>query len=288
MNRLRVEDYLRGVVNSEVSSVWSEDALAAQIIAARTYALYQITLAAAKGASFDLDADVKDQVYEGSERETSRSSKIVDQTRGVVLTSDRGVHFSPIKAFYHSTCGGETELPERVWGKRVLGFQRKVVCSFCKNSPLYSWSTVLTSEEITSAILRGIQSEGLPRNWPKLPKGLLQAQNLREVRPLVNDGQQRLGDLMTVWQGSRSLFALRVDAARLREWVGFSRIKSTWFQVTPRLVLGGAQYWVFRGRGSGHGVGMCQWGMKEMGALGYKYASILHHYYPEAILRKLW
>ncbi len=288
IDHLSVESYLRGVVNSEVSAQWSEESLAAQVIAARTYAYYQIEVAAGKKSRFDLDASVKDQVYEGSLKENLRSTQIVDRTQGLILSAHRGARPDPIKAFYHSTCGGETELPGKVWGGSYRGFKRKVACPFCRTSPAYSWSLELTSGDIVDAMQRGIGSSGSPSGWPKIPRDLFQAKNLLEVRPMSGFFNGRVGEVMTVWKGSATRFTLKLNASRFREWIGFSKLKSTWFQVQPRVLSDGGKDWVFQGRGNGHGVGMCQWGVKEMGAKGYRYASILHYYYPDAVLKKVW
>jgi stage II sporulation protein D len=288
IDHLSVENYLRGVVNSEVSAGWSEEALAAQVVAARTYAYYQISAGALKKFGFDVDSSVKDQMYEGMLKENIRSSRIVEQTQGEVLTASQGSRLYPIKAFYHSTCGGETELPERVWDKKYTGFKRRVACPFCRTSPTYFWSLELSPSEIASAVLRGVDQSLRPVSWSRVPRQLFKAQNLLAIQSWSGSDHQRTSDVLTVWQGRGSRVALKVSAAQLREWIGFSRMRSAWFQIRPRILGSGLKAWVFQGRGNGHGVGMCQWGVKEMGAKGYRYASILRHYYPDAILRKLW
>jgi stage II sporulation protein D len=292
IDHLNLESYLKSVVNSEASAQWSEEALAAQVIAARTYAYYQIRSSAAKNAVFDLDANVKDQVYGGAIQENARSSAIVERTQGLILAASRGAHPAPIKAFYHSTCGGETELPEKVWGGKYPGFKRRVACPFCRFSPVYSWRLELSASEIAEAMLKEYGSSDRPAGWAKVSSDLFKAENLVEIHPWVGANQQRTSDLLTLWRGHTGRVALKLSASRFRELVGYSKLKSTWFQVQPqpqsKVIAGNLKNWLFQGRGSGHGVGMCQWGVKEMGAKGYRYASILQHYYPDAILRKLW
>lgn len=67
-------------------------------------------------STHDLDATVKDQVYDGSIKEDYRAAKAVARTRGQVLVTKIGAKVHPIKAFYSSTCGGTTELPSAVSG----------------------------------------------------------------------------------------------------------------------------------------------------------------------------
>src|SRR5579885_2227232 len=115
INEVDLEKYLDGLVNAEFSAKWSEQGIAAQVIAARTYAYYQMQEMREKGKRFDVDSTDKDQVYDGSIREDFRASRAVEKTRGVILAVNEGGAYIPLKAFYHSTCGGVTELPEKVW-----------------------------------------------------------------------------------------------------------------------------------------------------------------------------
>jgi stage II sporulation protein D len=93
---------------------------------------------------------------------------------------------------------------------------------------------------------------------------------------------------MMVWRTSDDKRALlAAPAGRVRNWLGPLNFRSTSFHASPFL-KGLAKMWHFEGKGNGHGVGMCQWGAKVMGEMGYSSAAILKHYYPDAVLRKLW
>ena len=92
----------------------------AQVVVARTYALYQA--GAARDARFDLESTINDQVYAGAQTEDWRSARAVRETVGEVLVTKSG---TVVQAYYHSCCGGMTELPENVWGQR--GVLRKTV-----------------------------------------------------------------------------------------------------------------------------------------------------------------
>lgn len=288
VNVLDLEKYLDGLVNSEFSSSWNEESIEAQVVAARTYAYYQIQEAKfRKGSHFDLDATVKDQVYNGSLRENFHSSRAAAKTKGVILTSELGNTIFPIKAYYHSTCGGFTELPENVWGKASPGFTKKVPCPYCSSSPRYRWNLDLQSKDISSAIVKGIQTEGILPGWPKQAFRVLQQNRLLDVRITQLDQDGRVARLTTVWADGKTVLELPVGGARFRDWMGAGRFRSTWFQLIS-VGRGEGSRWHFRGRGNGHGVGLCQWGAKTMGEKGFKMANILKHYYPDAALRKLW
>jgi stage II sporulation protein D len=278
VNTVDLEKYLEGLVNSEFSSKWNGEAIAAQVVAARTYAWFQMREARKKQAHFDVDSTIRDQVYDGFLKEDYQASHITEKTKGLVLTSQG--QSLPIKAFYHSTCGGTTELPERVWGVAYPGFRRKVACPFCHTSPRYSWNLKLSSHEIAEAFLH--------RDLPQNVQPILEKKQLIEIKTRQNLIDERVLEVVTVWADGKKRFELPISAQRFREWVGTSRVRSTLFQVRSEVGTSGAIQWSFQGRGNGHGVGMCQWGAKVMGEKGHKMASILKYYYPNAILRKLW
>ncbi|MBI4469768.1 MAG: SpoIID/LytB domain-containing protein [Acidobacteria bacterium] len=124
VNELPLEDYLLGVVPNELSPTHYPEieALKAQAIAARTYAIRN--LGKYRGEGFDLYADARSQVYGGKESEQPLSSRAVVETAGLVLTYDA----EPIDAVYTSTCGGRTENAEVIFA-RPLPYLRSVLCS---------------------------------------------------------------------------------------------------------------------------------------------------------------
>lgn len=292
LNVLDLEKYLDGLVNSEFSSHWNEEAIQAQIVAARTYAYHQ--LQESKKHHYDVDSTVRDQVYGGSIREDSRSSRLVAKTRGLVLMVQGRKSIQPLKAFYHSTCAGKTELPERVWGARFPGFRQPVICSFCAQSPAIRWELELPTSVIQEKFRqRALSHSGAvklksgPKNW----KNWVLQGDLTEIRveePVSESLElQRVSKLLTEWRIGGQAVQLLVSGARFRDWMGSSKFRSAAFEVSPPNA-GRQGSWYFRGRGYGHGVGMCQYGAKVMGEKGFRMANILKYYYPDAILHKLW
>lgn len=272
VNVVDIEDYLDGVVNAEFNSKWSPEAIAAQVVAARTYALYQIGLARKK--NYDVDSTEKDQMYEGSIREDAMASKVVDRTRGLVLTAKEGTG-KPLKAFYHSTCGGITNLPQYVWGAKYPGFKRAVKCPYCVSSPRYEWQVDMPGLELGVILQEKLKMQG---------------QKLSGLRVKERDTYGRVLSVETEWEtGGRALASgltkklVKIEANKFREWVGNKRMFSTAFHIRQE-----AGTWKFEGKGYGHGVGLCQYGAKAMGEKGFDMTSILSHYYPDATLRKLW
>ncbi|MBU6375631.1 MAG: SpoIID/LytB domain-containing protein [Bdellovibrionales bacterium] len=278
VNVLDIEKYLDGVVNGEFSAKWNSEAVAAQVIAARSYALYQSKQARLNKAFFDVESTTKDQVYLGVEGEETRASQVVSKTRGVVLASaldERGARIRafpsgdlvPIKAFYHSTCGGKTDSPEDVWGQPQIGVRGGVRCLHCGSSPRFRWDVKLSNLEID-------------RLFSSFGKGKVRSIEALSRFPSGRVRQVKVGFL----DGAGKFSSTVLNGSQFRSILGVERLRSTFFDVSGSAT----RDWIFQGRGNGHGVGMCQWGAKEMGAEGYNAEQILTHYYPQAYLVKVW
>lgn len=259
INNLPLEDYLSGLINSEISSSWPIEAIKSQAVAARTYALNQIENSRKSPAQrfFDIRSTMMDQVYDGAHLEDSRSLKAVGQTRGEVLLRNGAI----FPAYYHSCCGGHTEHAHNVWpgeaGPPVIDDEH------CSKSPKFAWTyeistarfaEILRSQDIA---LEGIHSIAIT-SFSDSP---------RVEMVLIEDN---LGLKM-------------IKATELRKIFGYHNIKSTWFEV--RLENKNIS---FRGRGYGHGVGLCQWGAKNMAEVGIDYRNILKFYYPDADVKVLY
>jgi len=277
VNKLPIEKYLEGLVNSEFNSRWNRDAIDAQVVAARTYAYHELMEAKKRPAEhFDLESTTKDQVYEGAQKEDFLAAQSVSRTRGQILTTRSSV--KPMKAYYHSTCGGETALPEEVWGKAEPGFERKVACPYCKTSPAFSWEGVFSKKTLIERVLAGLKFPKFP--FPTIGKSEMEF----TLTAFAKKGGRRIQEVLLSWNGGLHELKSRIPAQKFRLWVGPVELKSTNFEIFS---LNGDSV-VFRGRGYGHGVGMCQWGAKEMGSEGFNARKILSHYYPDAVVRRTW
>ncbi len=286
VNHVQIEKYLDGLVNSEFNAKWGMGAIDAQVIAARTYAYYQMKQAKNKSIHFDLDSTIKDQVYDGSMKEDYRSSLSAERTRGQILSHGNA---EPIKAYYHSTCGGMTELPEGVWGRREAGFKRRVTCPYCRESPAFVWDVPLNLFEVSKQIQTGLASlESYKlqqiKNWPAKWKTDLSTSELQSLEVSAVDPSSRATLVRSTWKKGALKYALDIPATWFRQWVGTTKIKSTGFQILPS----GSGQCVLRGKGYGHGVGLCQWGAKVMGDRKKNAQDILKFYYPDAQMARAW
>ncbi len=255
VNEIPIEEYLIGLINCEISSLWPVEAVKAQAVIARSYAIYQKD--ARRGALYHLESSVMDQVYEGVDIEDNRAARAVQETAGEVL----GYSGAVIQAFYHSNCGGHTEAAQNVWGAD-LPYLQGVDCKYCLTAPSSKWEQTLPLKKIESQLKSaGYQVGGL--------------YNIRAGR--INRSG-RLQDLTL----SHSRNDLVISAVNFRKAVGYSVIKSTNFSI--RLSGNNA---IFAGFGNGHGVGLCQWGSKQRAGDGFNYREILSYYYPGARIEKL-
>ncbi len=255
VNELPLEDYLAGLINCEISSQWPMEAVKAQAVVARTYALYQKNIH--KNAPYHLESTVMDQVYEGCDIEDSRAVRGVKETAGQVLTYGGAL----IQAFYHSSCGGHTEAVENVWGD-ALPYLRGVDCKYCLGAPSVRWEQKLALKRI-EALLKNTSTPVI---------------GLRQIIPGERNQSGRLTDLLLVSAKGR----LIMSAVNFRKAIGYGVIRSTNFDMQQ---TGGEV--LFTGVGFGHGVGLCQWGAKQRAIDGFDYREILAYYYPGTKLEQI-
>jgi stage II sporulation protein D len=252
INDLDIEDYLKGVIASEVPQNWEFEALKAQAVAARTYALYQKR--SAGNRFYHVLATVSSQVYNGSSGERSNAVRAVLETRGIVLVYQGKV----IPAFFHANCGGHTEDAAELWGIDAP-YLKGVDC------------------ECQDIVVNGLWEKrvGLPRIT-----GVMRQLGFRlnEISGMSIGAITPAGRVKEVVVWSEGMTST-VPSETLRAALGNTEIPSVFFEL--ELSDGEA---VFSGRGSGHGVGLCQWGAKEMAQRGFDYRAILFHYYPGTVL----
>ncbi|MDO8494135.1 MAG: SpoIID/LytB domain-containing protein [Deltaproteobacteria bacterium] len=255
INELPLEKYLVGLIHGELNASWPLETIKAQAVAARTYALY--TRKKNLKPLYDLETNHLDQVYVGSKGDKDLIvEEAIKQTDGEVLWF-LGVY----PGYYHSDCGGQTELSKNVWGGSEPS--SSIVDSYCKNSPAHRWRLTISKKELLQSLT---------------PHGL-EGKVIRNISAELRDDSSR-NALVSIETDAATLYLKATD---LRRILGYNRLKSTWFQVAAN-----ADGIDFIGYGHGHGVGLCQWGAKTMAEKGFNYRSILKFYYPKAEVRKIY
>jgi stage II sporulation protein D len=255
INIVPLRYYLYGVLPQEISPDWKEEALKAQAIAARTYTLYRKATQA--GKEYDIKSEIWDQVYKGYAREDPRTNRAVDETFGEILTYEG----RPIAAYYHADSGGYTEDSQYVWSV-PQPYLKAVRAAYGADSPYAVWEATLSSAEIGHLLRQYGYTVG----------------TVHKITILQRSPTGRVV-LLRVYHSQGSL---TLKGTEFRLMMGVNTIRSTLFtlQHTGTKVH-------FTGRGWGHGVGLSQWGAKEMAELGFTYQEILQFYYQGAILTHL-
>jgi len=248
VNRIDLEEYIKGILYHETSHYWPIEVLKAQAIISRTYALFQMQ--ENKQKDFDMTSDIYSQVYGGQESERFRTNRAVNETAGKVLFYNGKI----IPAYFHATCGGHTEDADILWNINLAPL-KGVVCLYCKESPHYNWHYDLPLKEIAK----------------KLSDAGFKIHDIKNIRIEGKDKSGRITNLIiTTEEGD-----VKVPAKDFRGIIGPNIINSTNFSVS----IAGKDM-VFEGIGWGHGVGLCQWGAYFMAKEGYSADRILKYYYP--------
>jgi len=241
INEIPLEAYVEGVVKAETAEDWDPEALKAQAVIVRTYVIKQVMNN--MGKRYHVTSTVLHQVYKGLNTDP-KVTDAVRETRGQVLTYDG----EPIMAFYHSTAGGFTELPEEVFGKSFPYLAS--VAADGRLSPLSIWARRIPLEDI--ARLTGTEHLKGMEVTSRTATG-----RAKEIRLMSNPDE------------------ITLTAADLRKKLGWRRLPSTNFTLEME-----GDYAMFEGAGYGHGVGLCQWTSLEMARDGMSYDEILTYFYP--------
>lgn len=251
INHLPIDKYLYGVLYHEVSHRWPMEALKAQAVVARTFALYQARQN--KTQAYDLTCDIYSQVYGGRTSEKWSTNRAVNITKDKVLVYNKDI----FPAYYHATCGGRTEDASNLWNIDIPPL-KGVLCLYCTRSPYYKWK-----KNIPLSLLE-----------KKLNENGYKIGSIASFTILSKDKSDRV-DKLEIKDGSG--VAVVLTGKDFRQTLGPNELRSTCFSASVK----GADL-VINGFGWGHGVGMCQWGAYGMSRRGNRMEEILKHYYPGA------
>ncbi len=248
VNHVDVEAYVAGVVTGEINRNWHPEALKAQAVAARTYVLYKKMMN--QSQAYDVVSSVQDQVYRGQAQVNSAVKAAIQSTKGKVITYQD----SPILAAYSSTAAGPTEDATYVWDVDVP-YLKGVECPFDDQSPRFRWRAAVSLETLEQQFRKRDYAVG----------------TIATITPFSQTPSGRIDQIRILH--SRGELILR--GQDFRRVAGYSTVYSTQFTIESM-----GRELILVGKGAGHAVGLCQWGMKEMAELGYSYEAIVRYYYP--------
>ncbi|MBZ0135983.1 MAG: SpoIID/LytB domain-containing protein [Planctomycetes bacterium] len=267
VNVIDLEQYVAGVIGWEMIASWPVEALKAQAVASRTYALFEMERRRASGDNWDLDDTTQFQVYGGVGpadnpkhwRETANVLEARQATSGMVLTYN-GKGF---RAYFHSTSGGATTDPATALlvDDVIEPLKGVDLGDFDKDSPKASWEIRLPGGEVKARMIeRGV-----------VPSDVIRME-------VAEAGES--GHAITVKLYDRTGHHRLVSAVAIRQALG---LYSTRFTAEKN-----GDEWVFAGKGYGHGCGMCQWSARGMAKAGWESDRILKTMYPGSELKSLY
>jgi stage II sporulation protein D len=283
VNRLPVEDYLRGVVPLElpVRNPAERAALEAQAIAARSYTYIRVPSGVVEEAvsGYNLVATVQNQVYGGADAEHPLVNEAIDRTAGQVLRYNGLIVDAP----YSSSCGGRTATPGEAWrGVREEPYLQSVDDidprtgqPYCDLSPRNHWHADFDETQLRDIVRRALQASGASDPRPVAVQSFTVPSRGRSGRAGSVVLRTNRGDVTIA---ARDIRLVMRDARG-------AILNSTYFSVDRESRGGGRLAGLtLRGAGNGHGVGMCQWGAIGRARAGADAREILRHYYPGTVV----
>ncbi|MGB9749890.1 MAG: SpoIID/LytB domain-containing protein [Caldisericia bacterium] len=300
INKLNIEDYLKGVVPSEMPETFNFEALKAQAVASRTYVLSRIK----DKNIYDVTSTPDTQAYFGMDRENEKTNKAVSETEDEIITYEGKI----IEAVYHSTSGGYTENNENVWNSVPYPYLRGVESPYEEKSPHFEWNKTFTNYKVQRLIKKYIFDNKLQDIGEVLSFEVLK----RGVSPRVVDIKivGMYDDLIIKGTTFQSIFGLKSTWFNFEFKSFVSPYITSFLTMVEMVPLFTASYdsifkkftpyensiydarkkrWdivVFTGKGWGHGVGMSQWGAQGLSENGFNYIDILKYYYTGVEIKK--
>ena len=247
INYLDLEDYLKGVVPSEMPPSWQIEALKTQAVAARTYSMAM--LGRRKSLGYDLKSTVEDQMYLGYNKEDPQSNAAIKATQGELLIDNLGFY---VDAYFSSNAGSYTNSPEAAWGLNSKEYLIPV-----KEPQGNHWEIKLNQAELEEKLKD------------------LNLSSIQAITILNRSLEGRVAQVLISGTGKHSI----LTGEEFRHKLGLRSTNFDIYYLPNSIIISGIGY--------GHGIGMSQHGAKYLAEHGRTYEEILGHYYRGARLLKL-
>ncbi|TDX59279.1 SpoIID/LytB domain-containing protein [Orenia marismortui] len=274
VNLVHMEEYLMGVIPSEMSPSWPIESLKVQAVAARSYTLANLNKHSDDG--YDLCSDVHCAAYRGIAREYPRSNQAVLDTAGEVMSYNG----NPINAVYSANSGGHTENSEDVWKFKVgylRGVSTEIKDSKFPLSPadLKEWLRDTPASYSNNLDFTKASYYRWQRNLSiEYLESSLGIKNIKEVLPTQRGESGSVRSLLVIGENEEKEFTYNLRSK-------FGGLRSNRFWIQPQYENGRLSSFLFYGSGWGHSVGMDQVAVAAMADMGSKYKDILNHFYTD-------
>jgi len=277
-NMIDIEQYIKGVLPGEIGDRPETDyeALKAQAIAARTYAIWR--LSTQNDGDKHLMNSIDDQLYLGYSKELPLLNKAVEETEGVIMTYNG----EPIAAYYHAVCGGSTSPVNEVWDAPASPYLVGIADSnYCQWAKTYNWNETYSIEKLSLNLTDYFAKKN------KLPKkGLGKILSIDFIR---DDAIGRMVELrIKTTTGEFKVAKDQIRWALKRSNGNGSILPSTRFNAN--VIKSGDTITKLEliGAGNGHGIGMCQCGAIGRAQNGQTVEQILNAYYKDIIIERIY
>ncbi|HNY10834.1 MAG TPA: SpoIID/LytB domain-containing protein [Candidatus Wallbacteria bacterium] len=283
INNVTMEDYLKGLLSCEMEPESDIEALKAQAVVARTYAL--TTSGKHKSLGYDVCNSTCCQVYKGVAHETEKTNRAVEQTEGAVIEYKGKL----INSYYCSACGGQTESVEEAWpGASSKKYLKVIKCDYCSADGRVAWTYRISKKEFVSKMRQaGFNLTGVisSKSEDRTGSGRFYTVEIEDpsgpvfcsvevIRKAFGNSNIKSNYFNVAVEGGRSKFR----PSSVRKIDDIIKEKSSYNRANLE-----NSYVTFSGSGHGHGVGMCQHGAKKMAAEGKNYKDILKYYFTREI-----
>jgi len=262
LNKVDLEEYITGVLAKEMDSLWPLEALKAQAVLSRTFAMNKIAENRKKNLPYDIENSIYHQVYGATN--CGKIEKAAAETKNEVLVYRGEI----ARVFFHANCGGKTADPGEVWGGSYPAIV-SVEDPYCKDTPYYKWEKTFSRISLSRLLgFPGLETISISGRHP--------------------DGRVKN---LKLYSGNGIL--KKITSHRMR--MAINSKTSEVFFTSPHIIpstnfsiLQKGNSIIFTGRGYGHGVGMCQWGARKMAEdHGKSYREILKHYFKNLSIENL-
>ncbi len=258
IKELEFEEYIAGVISKEMGENFPVEALKAQAVVSRTYLIWKKNVN--KNNIHDIENSIYNQVFKECKSEKIKIA--VNQTKGEILVDEKG---EIVPVFFHACCGGKTANPSDVWGGDYpLNISTSDI--YCEKCPYYTWKKSISKKYLSEILgLKIDRIEIIERD---------QTNRVKNLQILTKDGK--------IKKFSGHEFRLRINEKTDVYFNNPYIIPSTMFEIEDY-----GDKIIFKGKGYGHGVGMCQYGAKQMAEMGFNYKEILKFYFPNLKIQNL-
>ncbi len=272
INEVEIEEYVAGVTAREIPSDFHVEAFRAQSILCRTFCLDQMR--SRDNLSYDVLASEGSQVYVGTVAGAAgeKARAAAAETAGLVCTGPRDGKEDIFPTYYSSACGGSSQ---SAWtfnpSDRIEALSGDVACDFCSIAPpeCYRWGPVtLPEESVRAAILE---------RYPRLT-------SLDRLKTIEATRQAPSGRLLEIRLTDAKGAQWTLPAEHVRLAIGSRVMRST----DCRMSLAAGEVRLENGKGFGHGLGLCQWGMQGQALAGRTAPQILRYYFPGSSLTRVY